>query len=946
MRRRRFRALVAAVPLLAGGAVLASTPAAAVQPTAQSVVVSADPVNTTPHVLDGEVHAVAEVGDITVVGGTFSQVQDNLGGPVLTRTNLFAFRTSTGEILSTFNPTLPEMVYEILPSGDGTTAYVGGAFQNINGAPRTARVARIDVTTGVTDPTFVSPGLNGMVKDMALRNGLLYLAGNFTVVGPETRTVLAAVHPTTGALQAQPNLTFAGPRNGGALQIIKFDITPNGSQLYAIGNFTLVNGLSRSQAAKIDLTPTTATLSDWQTTRFTTACSSSFDTYMRDIDIDPTGTYLIIGTTGAYAGGPGTGTLCDTVSRWETGTTGANQQPTWADYTGGDTTWAVAAAGEAVYAGGHFRWFNNPSAADRAGPGAVPREGVAALDPRNGLPLSWNPGRDRGVGVFAFLASARGLWMGSDTDWTAGEHHGKIALFPTAGGSQLPDDFTGALPGTVYSVGASSTNAIRSRGFTGTAVTGSGTVGTGGFDWSTARGAFMVDGVVYSGTSLGTLQARTFGGTTFGAATDVNLNALTAFSTELKTITGTFLDPKTGRLYFTLAGTSRLYYRYFTSESRTVGGQRFDGPVNLTDLNWSQVSSMFQVGGFLYVASSADGNLRRYAWNSATGTPTAGATIVSGPTRDGQDWRARGAFAYAPLNGLNQPPTAEFTSSCAGLQCTLTSTSTDADGTVAGTSWDYGDGTVGTGSPATHLYGAAGIYPVTLTATDEDGASSTVSHPVTVTAPASAIEFRAASGADANSTQVSTTVPAAVQAGDTLLMIATANSAVTLATPTGVTGWTEVATQPGNTMVSTVWAKKADAVDAGATVRVPLSAGAKVSLQVLAYSGSTAAVPVSAAAAAVETVVQPTHTTPAVTVLTDGSYVVSYWSDKTTDTTAWTVPSGTTARVGTLGTGTGHITAVAADPGGGAAAGTAGNLTATADSANGKAIMWSVVLAP
>ena len=169
---------------------------------------------------------------------------------------------------------------------------------------------------------------------------------------------------------------------------------------------------------------------------------------MRDVAFAPDGSYFVIVTTGAYSAG----TLCDTTSRWPTTATGTALQPTWVDYTGGDTLYSVAVTGTAIYVGGHKRWMNNPFAGDRAGPGAVPREGIAALDPVNGLPFSWDPGRDRGVGVFDMVATSAGLWVGSDTDRIGGETHRKLAFFPTAGGTTCPSTAPYTLPGTLYNV--------------------------------------------------------------------------------------------------------------------------------------------------------------------------------------------------------------------------------------------------------------------------------------------------------------------------------------------------------------------------------------------------------------------------------------------------------------------------------------------------------------
>jgi PKD repeat protein len=419
---------------------------------------SDNPANWTPNVLDGQIDSIWQIGSKVIIGGTFSQIANSTsnGGTVYNRSNIAAFDATTGVVDTSFAPVLNAPVEVVVPAGDGTSVYVGGSFNTVNGTNR-RKVARIDLASGELVEPFNANGVNGIVRDIRVSGGEVYIAGLFTWVGGYPRTYLASLDGQTGNVTDHIDVPIDGVHNGGTSKVTKIDITPDGSRLLIMGNFTTVAGQNRDQIAVIDVASEPAVLSPWHTNFFTSSCSSSFDTFMRDLDISEDGTYAVVSTTGAYRAN----TSCDTISRFELDAELPNLMPTWISYTGGDTTYAVEIHDGVAFVGGHMRWVNNPYAADRHGAGGVGRQGMGALDVVTGLPFSWNPGRDRGVGLFDYHVTDQGLWAGSDTDRWNDETRMKLAFFPWSTGTQVPSSEIGSLPNDIFQLG-------RTAGTTGT----------------------------------------------------------------------------------------------------------------------------------------------------------------------------------------------------------------------------------------------------------------------------------------------------------------------------------------------------------------------------------------------------------------------------------------------------------------------------------------------
>jgi len=209
--------------------------------------------------------------------------------------------------------------------------------------------------------------------------------------------------------------------------------------------------------------------------------------------------------------------------------------------------------------------------------------------------------------------------------------------------------------------------------------------------------------------------------------------------------------------------------------------------------------------------------------------------------------------------------------------------------------------------------------------------------------PPAPVTYVASAAANANLTTQRVVVPGVVRAGDGLVLVLSVNAATTIGTPAGVTGWTPVRTVTGPDYVTQVWAKQASASDAGKAVKVTLATTHKATFAVAAYRGTSSAV-VTASAGAVETVSRTAHTTPGVTVATDGSMLVSVWSETSATTTTLTPPAGQSQRLLSTGTSTAHETLLLTDSSAGP--GTAGGLTAVSDAAAAKDTMLSLVLGP
>ncbi|MFI7661705.1 hypothetical protein ACIBTW_22760 [Micromonospora parva] len=620
-----------ALAIIAAGLGVPTTASAAVVPApTTATLVSSNPADATPHARDGETRAFAQVGNTVFVGGSFTQLRQTASSAWITQRYLFAYDRTTGTMSTTFLPVLDGAVNTLI-AGPGGTLIVGGAFKNVNGVSRKNLVA-LNPSTGAIIDSWVGRSDGGTVRDLALSGNWLYVAGAFNWLNGTAHVGLGRLNATTGAIDPSFIIDATVGRHSTTSYVWTIDVAPDGDTLVVGGNFTLVNDLPRNQMALVDVSGTPTVL-DWSSDKFVAPCASpaTFVHYVQDVKFGGDGSWFVVGTNGG-AGWPSA--YCDALVRFETAARGSGQLATWVDFTGNDTITSVEVADNIIYLGGHFRWLNNPNASDKAGNGAIDRLGIAAVTPATGMPVNWNPRRSGSAsmpaGTTAWGSSVPVLWRGSDglyfghnSDGMGDEYHGRLGMFPLAGGRTIaPKNPPSATSGNLYVSTAPGT--VAKVPFDGTAL---GTATTVSQPAYTAAGAtWRVDDRIY--------WSHTVAGTPTGSRIDVSLFNGGAIGSPWEAsgyndwynpalLTGAFfLD---GRLYYTRTGANSLFYRYFEIDGNYLGATEFTLPS--TGQNWSGVRGMAWVNGRI-VYGATDGNLRSVAFD-----PTAApAAVVSGAT--------------------------------------------------------------------------------------------------------------------------------------------------------------------------------------------------------------------------------------------------------------------------------------------------------------------------
>jgi trimeric autotransporter adhesin len=386
--------------------------------------------STSPYV-NGNVHALALNGGTLYIGGEFhrtnGQNQDYLAALDAATGNLlpwnphaaypvFALAVSNGIVYvgqgNNFGGSAGELDAVDAASGalswsaglndkvealavSGTTILAAGNFTTIGGQPRSG-IAAWDMTTHGLLPWNPQP--NFQVYALAVSGNTVYLGGYFQSVGGQPRSNLAAVDLSTGALL---------PWNPAADYEV-FGLAVDGGTVYAGGTFFSAGGQSRTYLAALDASMGTALAWNPVPNNFTQC--------------------VVVSGNNVFAGGSFSGLNSSVRSSAAAFDSSSDSLLSW-DPQCNDEVEVLLPANGVVYAAGRYSQI-----------GGQARNCLAALDPTTGTALPFNPNviKNGAYGVKTVNFSGTSLFLGGSFVTVGGQPRSNLAAVDATTGNLLP----------------------------------------------------------------------------------------------------------------------------------------------------------------------------------------------------------------------------------------------------------------------------------------------------------------------------------------------------------------------------------------------------------------------------------------------------------------------------------------------------------------------------
>ncbi len=144
-------------------------------------------------------------------------------------------------------------------------------------------------------------------------------------------------------------------------------------------------------------------------------------------------------------------------------------------------------------------------------------------------------------------------------------------------------------------------------------------------------------------------------------------------------------------------------------------------------------------------SSDPDGSITSWGWQidgeETTGVSTEHTFVEAGEfevvlTVMDDEGASQSGTEMVSVTVPNEKPQAKFSTACVENACTFNAgASSDNDGSIVDWAWNFGDGSSASDKSVEHSYAKAGSYSVSLTVTDDDQATDSSAHTVTLSMP-------------------------------------------------------------------------------------------------------------------------------------------------------------------------------------------------------------------